>query len=80
MDSGNSLTPDPAFTTAAVVAVAADVATAATAAGGVAATVATAVATGAFLRFALDFFPMMITIQIWSGIIPVQMRVTEELE
>ena len=69
VDSGNSLTPHPAFTTAVVVvaaAAAADVATAATAAGGGAA----GVATGAFLRFVFDFFPMMIAIQIRSGIIP----------
>ena len=69
VDSGNSLTPHPAFTTAVLVAVAvaADVATAAAAAAGGG---AAGVATGAFLRFVFDFFPMMIAIQIRSGIIP----------
>ena len=91
MDSGNFLTShfaadiaSPAVAVADVVTATVDAVTVAAAAAAEAATatvaVASAVDTGAFLRFSLDFFPMMITIQIWSGIIPVQMRVTEELE
>ena len=86
MDSGNSSTPHPAFATAVaavatdvatpataaaggvVAAVATDVATAATAAAG--GVVAASVASGAFFRFAFDFFPMTKTIQIRLGIIP----------
>ena len=63
MDTGNS----PRFVSVAVVATVAT-----TAAVAVAAT-AVAVATGAFFRLALDFFPMMRTINNNVGYLPVQL-------
>ena len=65
MDSGNSSTRRSRGESSvdAVASAAAEAATAAVA-------VAVAVATGAFFRLALDFFPMMIPIQIRLGILP----------